>query len=191
MPRWREARTRRCSDEHSVANNICESASASSVGNADKATPMTPNIQPFNLLQPSKWRDQISVRFASRTSYSRIARVRSPTSSVSLSAAMSVSRIVYQAVIPPSGASENLGKDGSGIWFSIHRLGRLGSRTSARASPTTSTTPLRTASSACARVLKPPVSIRGLEVLVLARLANSIKYGPRPTPSEAAFASGK
>ena len=75
--------------------------------------------------------------------------------------------------------------------FSIHRLGRFGSRTSARARPTTSTVPLLTTSSACARVLNPPVSISGLEVLVLARLANSIKYGPRPAPSEAAFTPGK
>ena len=120
-----------------------------------------------------------------------IACPRSPTSGVSSSKPISVSRIVYHAVIPPSGASENLGNCGSGICSDIQRLGNDGSSVSARARPTTSTAPLSIASSACIRVLKPPVSIKGLVVIFRARLANSMKYGPRPAPSDADFAPGK
>lgn len=55
----------------------------------------------------------------------------------------------------------------------FQRVGRQSSSARARASPTKSTEPLAKAISTCARVLKPPVSINGLDVPVRARSANS------------------
>ncbi|MFT5743545.1 MAG: hypothetical protein ACI86S_001615 [Paracoccaceae bacterium] len=69
-----------------------------------------------------KWRDQIlgAIHLVLHTTQ---------ISSVSLSAANFVKRIMYKAVIPPSGASVNLGKTGTGIFPAAQRWGRAGSKT--------------------------------------------------------------
>ena len=87
-----------------------------------------------------------------------------------LSAPISVSRIVYHAVIPPSGASENLGKNGSGFRSAFQRSGSEGSRTNARKHRQYQPHHLPQRPR-LARVLKPPVSIRGLVVTAPARFA--------------------
>lgn len=97
---------------------------------------------------------------------------------------ISVSRIVYQAVVPPLVACEKRGRCNGVVqsFSTFHSLGKCGSNIKARANPTTSIAPPFTASFAWCLVLNPPVHMSGLVVTERAFSAKPRKEG-RWTPA--------